>query len=233
MPPRDEEVVRLEQVVKLYRPAAGVEVPALRGISLSIRRGEYTAIVGPSGSGKSTLLNVLGCLDRPTSGTYWLDGVDVSGLDDDELSDIRGKRIGFIFQSFNLIPTQTILENIETPLYYLGVPPRRRRALAEELIAKVGLSDRIAHRPHELSGGQQQRVAIARALANDPAILLADEPTGNLDSRTGQMILGLLDELSAAGRTIIIVTHDPHVARRCQRQIELHDGLVRDGAPAT
>ena len=233
MPPRDEEVVRLEQVVKLYRPAAGVEVPALRGISLSIRRGEYTAIVGPSGSGKSTLLNVLGCLDRPTSGTYWLDGVDVSGLDDDELSDIRGKRIGFIFQSFNLIPTQTILENIETPLYYLGVPPRRRRALAEELIAKVGLSDRIGHRPHELSGGQQQRVAIARALANDPAIVLADEPTGNLDSRTGQMILGLLDELSAAGRTIIIVTHDPHVAQRCQRQIELHDGLVRDGAPAT
>lgn len=233
MPPRDEEVVRLEQVVKLYRPAAGVEVPALRGISLSIRRGEYTAIVGPSGSGKSTLLNVLGCLDRPTSGTYWLDGVDVSGLDDDELSDIRGKRIGFIFQSFNLIPTQTILENIETPLYYLGVPPRRRRALAEELIAKVGLSDRIAHRPHELSGGQQQRVAIARALANDPAILLADEPTGNLDSRTGQMILGLLDELSAAGRTIIIVTHDPHVAQRCHRQVELHDGLVRDSAPAT
>lgn len=233
MPPPDEEVVRLEQVVKLYRPAAGVEVPALRGISLSIRRGEYAAIVGPSGSGKSTLLNVLGCLDRPTSGTYWLDGVDVSGLNDDELSDIRGKRIGFIFQSFNLIPTQTILENIETPLYYLGVPPRRRRALAEELIAKVGLSDRIAHRPHELSGGQQQRVAIARALANDPAILLADEPTGNLDSRTGQMILGLLDELSAAGRTIIIVTHDPHVAQRCQRQIELHDGLVRDGVPAT
>jgi putative ABC transport system ATP-binding protein len=233
MPPQDEEVVRLEQVVKLYRPAAGVEVPALRGISLSIRRGEYTAIVGPSGSGKSTLLNVLGCLDRPTSGTYWLDGVDVSGLDDDDLSDIRGKRIGFIFQSFNLIPTQTILENIETPLYYLGVPPRRRRALAEELIAKVGLSDRIGHRPHELSGGQQQRVAIARALANDPAIVLADEPTGNLDSRTGQMILGLLDELSAAGRTIIIVTHDPHVAQRCQRQIELHDGLVRDGAPAT
>ncbi len=233
MPPRDEEVVRLEQVVKLYRPAAGVEVPALRGVSLSIRRGEYTAVVGPSGSGKSTLLNVLGCLDRPTSGTYWLDGVDVSGLDDDELSDIRGKRIGFIFQSFNLIPTQTILENIETPLYYLGVPPRRRRALAEELIAKVGLSDRIAHRPHELSGGQQQRVAIARALANDPAILLADEPTGNLDSRTGQMILGLLDELSAAGRTIIIVTHDPNVAQRCQRQVELHDGAVRDGTPAT
>lgn len=230
--PQDDEVVRLDNVVKVYRPAARVEVPALRGISLGLRRGEYAAIIGPSGSGKSTLLNLLGCLDRPTSGTYWLDGVDVSSLDDDALSDIRGRRIGFIFQSFNLIPTQTILENIETPLYYLGTPPRRRRELAEELIAKVGLSDRITHRPHELSGGQQQRVAIARALANDPAILLADEPTGNLDSKTGQMILGLLDELNAAGRTVIIVTHDAGVAQRCHRQIELHDGLVRDGSPA-
>ncbi len=219
-------VVRLENVVKVYRPSAGVEVPALRGVSCSFARGEYAAIVGPSGSGKSTLLNILGCLDRPTSGTYFLDGQDVSRLDDNALSDIRGRRVGFIFQSFNLIPTQTILENLETPLYYQGVPPRQRRAVALELLNKVGLGDRVRHFPHELSGGQQQRVAIARALANDPAIVLADEPTGNLDTQTGQMILEMLDELNAAGRTVIIVTHDMGVAGRCRRIVEIRDGRI-------
>jgi putative ABC transport system ATP-binding protein len=225
--PVNDQIVRLENVVKVYQPGVGVEVHALRGISFSFRRGEYAAIVGPSGSGKSTLLNILGCLDRPTEGKYWLDGRDVSELDDDQLSDIRGRRIGFIFQSFNLIPTQTILENLETPLYYQGVPPRARNELSRELLKRVGLEDRVGHRPHELSGGQQQRVAIARSLVNDPAILLADEPTGNLDSRTGEMILGILDELNAEGRTIIIVTHDPEVARRCHRMAEIHDGLIR------
>ena len=222
-----EPVVRLDNVVKIYRtPGAGVEVCALRGLTLSIQRGEYAAIVGPSGSGKSTLLNILGCLDRPTSGTYWLDDRDVSRLDDDELSDIRGRRIGFVFQSFNLIPTQTVLENLETPLFYQGRPPRERRAQALALIEKVGLTDRHHHRPHELSGGQQQRVAIARALVHDPAILLADEPTGNLDSKTGVLILEQLDELNAQGRTVIIVSHDMNVAKRCRRIIELRDGQI-------
>jgi putative ABC transport system ATP-binding protein len=227
--PTSEPIVSLVDVVKIYRPAARVEVPALRGVSFTFQRGEYAAIVGPSGSGKSTLLNILGCLDRPTSGTYWLDGHDVSKLDDDALSDIRGQRIGFIFQSFNLIPTQTVLENLETPLFYLGVRAHERREMALKLIEKVELADRAEHRPHELSGGQQQRVAIARAMANDPAIILADEPTGNLDSKTGQMILGLLDQLNADGRTIIIVTHDMNVAKRCHRIVEIRDGLVHNG----
>ena len=226
----EKPVVRLDNVVKIYRtPGAGVEVCALRGLTLSIQPGEYAAIVGPSGSVKSTLLNILGCLDRPTSGTYWLDDRDVSRLDDDELSDIRGRRIGFVFQSFNLIPTQTVLENLETPLFYQGRPPRERRALALALIEKVGLTDRHHHRPHELSGGQQQRAAIARALVNDPAILLADEPTGNLDSKTGVLILEQLDELNAQGRTVIIVSHDMTVAKRCRRIIELRDGQIYAG----
>ncbi len=224
-----QDIVRLENVVKIYHPGVGVEVPALRGVSFSFRRGEYAAIVGPSGSGKSTLLNILGCLDRPTSGTYQLDGRDVSRLDDDELSDIRGQRIGFVFQSFNLIATQTVLENLETPLFYQGVPPRERRALSLKVLERVGLQDRVEHHPHELSGGQQQRVAIARALVNNPAIILADEPTGNLDSKTGKLILGILDELNAEGRTIIIVSHDIDVARRCHRLVEIRDGLVHDG----
>ena len=228
-----DAVVRLQDLVKTYRaPGGGVPVHALRGVSFAFGRGEYAAIVGPSGSGKSTLLNVLGCLDRPTSGTYWLDGEDVSGLDDNALSDIRGKRIGFIFQSFNLITTQTVLENLETPLYYQGVPPQRRREVAFDLIERVGLGDRWHHRPQELSGGQQQRVAIARALINDPAILLADEPTGNLDSKTGVVILEMLDELNAQGRTVIIVTHDANVARRCGRVVEIRDGLIHENGNA-
>ena len=231
--PTSEPIVRLVDVVKIYRPAARVEVPALRGVSFTFNRGEYAAIVGPSGSGKSTLLNILGCLDRPTSGTYWLDGHDVSQLDDDALSDIRGQRIGFIFQSFNLISTQTVLENLETPLFYLGVRAHERRALAMKLIEKVDLADRAEHRPHELSGGQQQRVAIARAMANDPAIILADEPTGNLDSATGEEIMAIFDGLHAEGQTIIVVTHEEDIARHCGRIIKLRDGRIlsdtRDG----
>ncbi|MEP0845568.1 MAG: ABC transporter ATP-binding protein [Phycisphaerae bacterium] len=220
-------VIQLDGVVKIYRkPGAAVEVHALAGISLVVERGEYVAIVGASGSGKSTLMNILGCLDRPTRGVYRLEGRDVSQLDDDELSEIRGRRIGFIFQSFNLIHAQTVLENLETPLFYQAILPRERRARAVSLAERVGLSERLAHRPSELSGGQQQRVAIARALANDPAMLLADEPTGNLDSKTGQVVLAMLDELNAAGMTIVLVTHDPSVAARCKRVVEFRDGLI-------
>ncbi len=226
------DVVRLEQICKVYRaPGSSVAVHALRNVTLTIRRGDYLAIIGPSGSGKSTLMNLLGCLDRPTSGTYWLDGRDVSQLSDDELSDARGQRIGFVFQSFNLIGAQSVLQNLETPLFYQGVPPEQRRQRALEMAARVGLADRVHHRPHELSGGQQQRVAIGRSLMNNPALLLADEPTGNLDSQTGQLILQLLDELNASGRTIVLVTHDPGVARRCRRVVEIRDGCVAEAAP--
>ncbi|MGE0480670.1 MAG: ABC transporter ATP-binding protein [Phycisphaerae bacterium] len=221
------EKIRLSDIVKIYRkPGSDVEVHALRGVTLSIRQGEYVAIVGASGSGKSTLMNILGCLDRPTSGRYWLDDADVSALDDDSLSVIRGKRIGFIFQSFNLINTQSVLENLETPMFYQGTPPRDRRQRALDLAERVGLADRVHHKPPELSGGQQQRVAIARALTNDPVMLLADEPTGNLDSATGLAILDLLDQLNAAGMTIVVVTHDGNVAKRCRRVVEIRDGLI-------
>ena len=225
--PQNHEIVRLEQVVKIYStPGANIEVNALCGVSLIIRKGEYVAIVGASGSGKSTLMNIIGCLDRLTAGTYRLYGEDVSQLSDDRLSDVRGQRIGFIFQNFNLIQSQTVQENLEVPMFYQGVPPHARRAHALEIAERVGLTDRLHHKPNELSGGQQQRVAIARALMNDPVMLLADEPTGNLDSKTGQVILDLLDELTASGMTIVVVTHDQDIARRCTRTIELKDGLV-------
>ena len=225
------KIVRLENIVKIYRkPGAGVEVHALRGVSVAISSGEYVAIMGASGSGKSTLMNIVGCLDRPTAGAYWLDGQDVSQLDDDRLSDVRGRRIGFVFQNFNLIAAQTVQENLETPMFYQDIPPRERRRRALEMAERVGLSDRTHHRPAELSGGQQQRVAIARSLMNNPVLLLADEPTGNLDSKTGQAILELLDELNASGMTIIVVTHDKQVAERCRRVIELRDGLVASDA---
>ena len=225
--PQNHEIVRLEQVVKIYStPGANIEVNALCGVSLIIRKGEYVAIVGASGSGKSTLMNIIGCLDRLTAGTYRLYGEDVSQLSDDRLSDVRGQRIGFIFQNFNLIQSQTVQENLEVPMFYQGVPPHARRAHALEIAERVGLTDRLHHKPNELSGGQQQRVAIARALMNDPVMLLADEPTGNLDSKTGQVILDLLDELTASGMTIVVVTHDQDIARRCTRTIELNDGRV-------
>jgi putative ABC transport system ATP-binding protein len=226
-------VASVQNLSKIYRkPGTSVEVAALRSINLDFVEGEYTAIMGASGSGKSTLMNVLGCLDRPTSGDYILGSENVSQLDDDKLSEIRSKRIGFIFQQFNLIQQLTVLENLEVPMFYIGVPPQERHKRAMALAAKVGLAERVHHRPMELSGGQQQRVCIARALINDPLIVLADEPTGALDSKTGQQILELFDELVATGRTIILVTHDPGVARRCSRVIQLHDGSVlRDGHP--
>ena len=227
-------VAAVRNLSKVYRkPGTTVEVSALRSISLDFVEGQYTAIMGASGSGKSTLMNVLGCLDRPTSGEYLLGDEDVSQIEDDRLSEIRSKRIGFIFQQFNLIQQLTVLENLEVPMFYLGIPPHKRRQRAMELAEKVGLAERVHHRPMELSGGQQQRVCIARALVNDPLIVLADEPTGALDTKTGQQILALFDELVAGGRTIILVTHDPGVALRCQRVIQLQDGdVIRDGPPS-
>jgi putative ABC transport system ATP-binding protein len=220
-------VASVQNLSKIYRkPGTNVEVPALRSVNLEFIEGEYTAIMGASGSGKSTLMNIIGCLDQSTSGSYVLGGVDISRLNDDELSEIRSKRIGFIFQNFNLIQQLTVLENLEVPMFYLGYTPSQRRKRAMELAEKVGLADRADHRPMQLSGGQQQRVCIARAMVNDPLILLADEPTGALDSKTGQQILELFDELVATGRTIIIVTHDPQVGSRARRVIQLHDGRV-------
>ena len=201
-------------------------VHALDGLNLVIEEGEYVAIMGQSGSGKSTLLNILGCLDRLTQGRYILDGTDVSALDDAALSRQRNRRLGFVFQAYNLIPHLTVLENIEVPMEYAGVRSRPARTRAQQLAERMGLGARSDHRPSELSGGQQQRVAIARALANDPALLLADEPTGNLDSATGLDILALLDELSGQGRTLVIVTHDPSVAARAQRTIHMLDGRI-------
>jgi putative ABC transport system ATP-binding protein len=218
-------VAELDSVTRVYR-MGGEEVKALDGVTLTIEEGEYLALMGQSGSGKSTLLNLLGCLDRPSSGRYRLGGREVSELADDALSLERSRRLGFVFQSYNLIPHLTVLENIEVPMEYAGVPPRRARERAKELAARMGLSHRLHHRPTELSGGQQQRVAIARALANDPLVLLADEPTGNLDSATGREILDLLDALHTAGKTLVVVTHDTKVAARATRVIHLLDGKV-------
>ncbi|MCA8968470.1 MAG: ABC transporter ATP-binding protein [Planctomycetes bacterium] len=223
--PSSDILVRLDKVERHYVMGQTV-VRALDGVDLEIKRGEYWAIVGRSGSGKSTLLNLLGCLDRPTGGHYYLGGTSVGELDDDEISEIRGQRIGFIFQSFNLIPQLTVLENLEVPLFYQDIDPAYARQRAVDLATKVGLGERLDHRPLELSGGQQQRVAIARALMNDPLILLADEATGNLDSRTEQEILALLDELHSEGKTIIMVTHGQTVADRARRVLYLRDGKV-------
>jgi putative ABC transport system ATP-binding protein len=205
---------------------ADVVVEALCGVNLAVEEGEYLAIMGASGSGKSTMLNILGCLDRPTSGHYYLDGQDVSGLSDAALSEFRGRRIGFVFQSFNLIPQLTALGNIEVPLFYRGMVRRERRRRSQELAERVGLGPRARHRPMELSGGEQQRVAIARALANEPVIILADEPTGNLDSKTGQEILAIFDDLAARGRTLIIITHDERIGARTHAIVRLADGQV-------
>ncbi|HPO14944.1 MAG TPA: ABC transporter ATP-binding protein [Candidatus Hydrogenedentes bacterium] len=222
-------IARLEHVEKTYH-MGDVVVEALADVNLDFGAGEYISIMGPSGCGKSTLLNVLGCLDRPTSGAYFLGGEDVSGLSDDDLSDIRCGRLGFIFQSYNLIQQLTVLENIEIPLYYQGVHTDESRARARELARRVGLESRLMHKPFELSGGQQQRVGIARALANDPLVILADEPTGNLDSKSGVEILNLFDELHSQGKTLIMVTHDEDIAHRSQRIVRLRDGRVEADA---
>lgn len=218
-------IVATENLCKVYS-LGSIELFALRNLDLSIEQAEYVAVMGPSGSGKSTLLNLLGCLDKPTSGRYWLGGKDVSKLDDDELSLIRGKSVGFIFQSYNLIGQLNVIENIEVPMFYQGFSEERSAERARELATIVGLGDRVKHRPSELSGGEQQRVAIARALANDPMIILADEPTGNLDSASGAEILSILVRLHQQGKTIIVVTHDESIASHAERIIHLLDGRV-------
>ncbi|MEN8127142.1 MAG: ABC transporter ATP-binding protein [Planctomycetota bacterium] len=218
-------VATIEDLHKSYM-LGHMELPVLKGLNLSFYEGEYVSIMGPSGSGKSTLLNILGCLDKPTAGRYWLGDDDVSTLNDNQLSAIRGRQIGFVFQSFNLIRQLDIVENIEVAMYYQRVPKHQRRQRAILLAERVGLGDRMKHRPFELSGGQQQRVAIARALANDPLIILADEPTGNLDSQSGAEILEVLDELNAQGKTIIVVTHDEMISSRTHRSVHLLDGQI-------
>ncbi len=220
-----KSIAKLVDVQKTYLMGL-VTVQALRGISLDINEGEYVSIMGPSGCGKSTLLNLLGCLDRPTSGHYYLGELDVSKMDDDALSEVRGKRLGFIFQSYNLIQQLTVIENIEVPLFYQNISPSVGRKKATEFANRVGLENRLHHKPFELSGGQQQRVAIARALVNEPLVILADEPTGNLDSKSGVEILQIFDELHSQGKTIIVVTHDENIAKRAERTIRLRDGMV-------
>jgi len=218
-------VIRTEGLIKTYEMGAE-QVHALQGIDLEIRKGEYVAIMGPSGSGKSTLMNLIGCLDSPTSGRYWLAGRLVSDLDDDELAYIRNKEIGFVFQTFNLLPRATALHNVELPLIYNGTPAEERVQKAKLALQRVDLSDRMHHKPNELSGGQRQRVAIARALVNDPSIVLADEPTGNLDSKTGEEIMGLFENLYRQGNTIILVTHEMDIAQHAHRVIFIRDGKI-------
>jgi putative ABC transport system ATP-binding protein len=224
-------VIDIRDITKLYRMGDST-IHALRGVSLQIRRNEYLAIMGPSGSGKSTMMNVVGCLDTPTSGDYFFNGGNVAHMDDDQLADIRNREIGFVFQTFNLLPRSDALRNVELPLIYAGIPADERRERAAEGLRSVGLGERMHHKPNELSGGQRQRVAIARALINNPSIILADEPTGNLDTRTGEEIMQLLEVLYARGNTIILVTHEEDIARHARRIVRLRDGVVESDRAA-
>jgi putative ABC transport system ATP-binding protein len=223
-------VIEIEGVTKLYEMGSET-INALRGVELKIHRNEYLAIMGPSGSGKSTLMNMLGCLDTPTAGRYEFNGRDVASMIDDELAEIRNREIGFVFQTFNLLPRSTALSNVELPLIYAGISPHERHRIAAEVLDHVGLGDRMHHKPNELSGGQRQRVAIARALVNKPSIILADEPTGNLDSKTGIEIMALFEELYEKGNTLIVVTHEEEVARHARRVVRLLDGLIESDGP--
>jgi putative ABC transport system ATP-binding protein len=225
--PSAAPVLRLEDVYKTYRTGS-IDVEALRGITLDIAEGEYVAIMGPSGSGKSTLMHILGCLDVPTSGHYELAGEHVAAMDEAALAEVRNRRIGFVFQQFNLLPSLTAWRNVELPLTYAGIPPADRRKRAMDALDRVGLADRVEHRPGELSGGQQQRVAVARALVTDPALILADEPTGNLDSVSSADVLGLFAELHDAGRTVVLITHEPDIAAVAGRVVHIRDGVLHD-----
>ena len=225
-------VIKTEELVKMYQMGTEM-VHALSGVDLQIRKGEYVAIMGPSGSGKSTLMNLIGCLDSPSQGKYWLNGHDVSELNDDELARIRNKEIGFVFQTFNLLARATSLHNVELPLIYNGTPAAERTARAKAVLESVNLGTRMMHKPNELSGGQRQRVAIARALVNKPSIILADEPTGNLDSKTGDEIMALFDNLHANGNTIIVVTHEPDIAEYAHRVVTIRDGVIASDHPST
>jgi putative ABC transport system ATP-binding protein len=220
-------VIKLENVVKIYR-LGKVEVPALRGINLEIPRGEYASLMGPSGSGKSTLMNLIGALDRPTSGRVYIDGTDIARLNDDQLALLRRKKIGFVFQQFNLINKLTALENVALPMWFSGISRSRRMRRAKELLELVGLEERLHHKPSELSGGERQRVAIARALANDPEIILADEPTGNLDTASGMVVIELLEELNKLGKTLVVVTHDVEFGKRARMRVKLRDGMIQE-----
>jgi putative ABC transport system ATP-binding protein len=226
-----EPIIRLEEVSRIY-DTGKVQVPALLDVDLEVAEGEFLAIIGPSGSGKSTMMNILGCLDRPTSGRYILDGQPVDELGDDGLAQVRSRSIGFVFQSYNLLPRTSALENVATPLMYQGVPRRERVARAQTVLERLGLGDRMHHVPSELSGGQQQRVGIARALVTEPALILADEPTGNLDSHSGAEVLALFKDLNAIGRTIVLITHDSDVAEAADRAVHLRDGRLQEALPA-